>query len=181
MAAKKKKRRPVITVTSTSGGTADRQVPDGNGSALLVCPNVATVRLPWWPTEVTRSSLGRTWDEVERPGRKPLLVPGSRRLDEFAINFTASADALEVPMKDWIDALEAIAGTTIPVTLVMAATTRGLFQVSDLSLVEVQHGRAGVPRILDASMTLKRASDATVKVGIIPRRRNKKGKKGKGD
>jgi len=30
-------------------------------------------------------------------------------------------------------------------------------------------------------MTLKRASDATVKVGIIPRRRNKKGKKGKGD
>ena len=46
----KKKRKPVITVTSTSGGTADRQVPDGNGSALLVCPNVATVRLPWWPT-----------------------------------------------------------------------------------------------------------------------------------
>lgn len=144
-----------------------------SGSVVLVCPKVATVQLNWWPTEVTRSGIARSWTEIERPGRRPLMLSPGMMLDEYAVGYIHRDLDLSQSVADHVDGLTLIARSKTPVELTMAGTARGLFHVTDLSFVEVEHTTAGKPASVDVSMTLKRASDATVKVGPIPRKRNK--------
>lgn len=144
-----------------------------SGSVVLYCPDVATVQLNWWPTEVSRSQIARSWTEVERPGRRPLMLSPGMALDEYSVGYLHREADLSQSVADHVDALTAIARSKTPVTLTMAGTVRGQFHVTDLSLVEVEHTTTGNPASVDVSMTLKRASEATVKVGPIPRVRNK--------
>lgn len=145
------------------------------GGVVLHCPGVATVRLNWWPTEISRSGLSRSWTEVERPGRRPLLLSPGLLLDEYAVGYLHRERDLSQPVADHVDALTSIARSKTPVELTMAKMARGLFHVTDLSLVEVDHATTGKPASVDVSLTLKRASDATVNVGPIPRKRNIRG------
>lgn len=144
-------------------------VPGSETSVVLVCPRVATVVLPWWPTEVSRSGLVRDWEEMQRPGRQPLMLSPSRRLGEYNLGFTLRHATYGTSVRGIVNDLESIAASETPVALVIARTSRGLFHVTEFDPVEVDHDTNGQPATVDVSMTLKRASDATVNVGLIKR------------
>lgn len=153
--------------------------PAAGRTLLLFCPGVATVQLPWWPEEVERANLGRTWEEITRTGRQPLLLSSGKNLQEYNLGFTLRAKEMGVSMADNIAAIEAMADSQIPISLVMASTVRGLFHITALGIVETEHNFAGHPTVVDVTMTLKEASDAVVIVGPVPRKRNKKPNKDK--
>lgn len=147
-----------------------------DGKVTLYCPGVALVRLPWWPEDVERGNGGRTWEEVPRPGREPLLLSSGRNLDTYSLGFTLrNADGRHVA--DDVAAIEAIANSEVPCSLIMGGTLRGTFQVAEPPVfVELEHAAGGRPVVVDVSLTLKRASDATVKVGPVPRKKKRKKK-----
>lgn len=157
-----------------------RPKPPAAGSRLLLfCPGVATVLLPWWPEEVERSNLGRTWEEITRTGRQPLLLSSGKNLQEYNLGFTLRSADMGESMADNVAAIEAMANSQVPISLVMASTVRGLFHITSLSVVETEHNGLGHPSVVDVSMTLKEASDAVVIVGPVARKRNKKPNKDK--
>lgn len=145
-----------------------------SGHAVLHCRNVGTLRLPWWPASITRNGLSRSWTEVERPGRTPLLLAAGRILDEYEISYVARDADLAVSVADHVALLTVIARSKTPTQLTLAGDARGLFHVTNLSVVEIDHTAGGRPANVDVSLTLKRASDATVNVGPVPRKRHKR-------
>lgn len=153
--------------------------PAAGRGLLLFCPGVATVLLPWWPEDIERANLGRTWEEVARTGRAPLLLSSGKNLQEYNLGFTLRAREMGVSMADNISAIEAMADSQVPISLVMASTARGLFHMTALTVVETEHNQTGNPTVVDVTMTLKQASDAVVIVGPVPRKRNKKPNKDK--
>lgn len=140
--------------------------------ALLYCPGVATLVLPWWPTEVGRTPRSRVWVEQERPGRAPLLLTTGETLAEYRLSFLLRHTDIAQSVQSWVDAFEAIAASDVPVALVMGASDRGLFQLVGPDMQEVAHADDGTPSAVDVSATLKRASRATVNVGLVPTVRN---------
>lgn len=151
-----------------------------SGNVILHCQGVGRARLNWWPTEITRSGIGRSWTEIERPGRRPLLLTPGLLLDGYDIGYLHREQDLSQSVADHVNDLETIAKAKEPVELTMAGNVRGLFHITDLSIVEVEHTTGGQPAAVDVSLTLRRASDATLKVGPVPRRRNQVPKKLRG-
>ena len=143
-------------------------------AAALVHLTTGTVLLPWWPEEIEQGDLALTYFEFERPGLPPLLVPQAKPLDTYNLSFALVNGDYEGNVNATLDALRVMAAGSRPVSLVLAKSSRGLFHVTALSIIERDHTKAGNPKWADVSMTLKRASDYTVKVG--PVKTTKKGK-----
>lgn len=148
-------------------------------SAALICPGVGTLVLPWWPETITRSGRLRTWSETARPGDLPLLLSDGMALEEYQISYLARSADLDEPVTEHVATLHAIAASLSPVSLLLEQTNRGLFHLTELSIAEVAHATTGDPTAVDVSATLKQASEATVNVGPVPRKKNKKPAKAK--
>lgn len=142
-------------------------------TARLVCQGVGTLTLPWWPETISRSGGTRAWTEQTRPGATPLLLSDGINLDEYQISYLARGRDLTTPMAEHLALLDAIKVSDTPVTLMLGGSNRGLFHLTDVSVVEVLHNADGVPTSCDVSATLRRASDATVNVGPIRRKKHK--------
>lgn len=167
--------RSVLSATQLAFGL---KLLGNDNKATLYCPGVALLRLPWWPEDLERGNVGRDWEQVPRSGRAPLLLSSGARLDTYDAGFTLrTADGRHVA--DDIAALERIAKSQVACSLILGKVLRGVFQVTDLSIVELEHGTGGRPLVADVSLTLTRASDATVKVGPVPRRKKRKKKDSK--
>lgn len=152
----------------------DYQDP-GTRQAALVHPAVGTVFLPWWPDDIEQADLARVYSEFARPGRSPLLTPEARPLDTYNLSFTLMGEVTNgvgtygQSVGPVVEALRLMADKPKPVSLVLAKSSRGLFHITGLSIAERDHTARGNPRWADVSMTLKRASDYTVKVGPVIR------------
>lgn len=161
-----------------------------SGQVALVCPGVGTLVLPWWPEQLPRSGGGRTWSEVSRPGRTPLLVSDGLSLVEYQVSYLLREVDSTIPVTEHLAMLDALAATDQAMVLMAGDTNRGLFHLSEPSVVEVLHTEAGECTVADVSCTLKQASDAVVNLGPVPTRPNPmpeskkkkvlKGLKGKG-
>ena len=151
--------RPRWNVTASTLGQSRR--------AVLVHPDYGTLPLKWWPTDIERGAMGRVYTEFERPGRDPLLLSTGGQLDTYDVGFSVRENGDGLTVAQWLDVLRDMAGSPKPVTLVMAATVRGLFHITALTITELEHTDAGRPSAADVSMTLTRASDYTVKVGPV--------------
>jgi hypothetical protein len=167
--SKKKKRLPKVTVAVTvkSRWKIDDYPEPGTREAVLVHPVIGTVKLPWWPEDIEQGDLARTYSEFARPGRAALLTPEARPLDTYNLSFALLDRDYGGSVAPILESLRRMADATKPVSLVLAKSARGLFHVTGLSIVERDHTARGNPRWADVSMTLKRASDYTVKVGPV--------------
>jgi hypothetical protein len=155
-------------------GTAPTVEPPGppvTDCAVLHCPGMDTVTLPWWPDDVADAKLAAAWTQLERPGRAPLLLRAGRQLAERTISYTARHRDFDAPVARHLDRLVAMAASTTPITLMLASTDAGAWHITDLSWTVVNHSRAGEIAVAEVSMTLTRASDGGVKVGPVPPRR----------
>lgn len=149
---------------------------DTKGHAALRCvPLKITVILPWWPTDVSRTLSSRNVSELERADKRPLAVPTSLTADDYSIGYTLrtsdfrKANDGEISVTQHIADLETLARSKTPVQLLFSDNVEGLFRLEAPSLTILEWTAGGKPSVVDISLTLKRASDATVRVGLIKR------------
>lgn len=153
------------------GPGAEPQPPPVTDSALLHCPGVDTLTLPWWPDDMAEAKVGASWTQLERPGRTPLLMYAGKQLRERTISYTARHRDFDAPVQHHLSRLADIAGSQVPVTLMLAATDAGQWHITDLSWTVVNHAADGQVAVAEVSMTLTRASEGGVKVGPVPPRK----------
>ena len=140
------------------------------GKARLRCAALdVTLTLPWWPTDVSRTLSARNVSELERPNKRPLAVPTSLTTDDYSIGYTAREKDFRDHVGAHINDLEKIARTKSPVQLLLADQAEGLFRLEAPSVTILEWAATGKPSVVDVSLTLKRASDATVNVGLVKR------------
>lgn len=132
---------------------------------------IGTFVLPWWPSEVTHSYRNLAWEQTQRPGRQDLLTARGMTLDTYQLSFTLRARDLATHVAADLNTLERMNVSTKPVVLFLGRSARGWFQVTDLSVVEVDHDTVGRPVIADVSLTLTQESTVRVKVGPVRRSR----------
>lgn len=159
--------KTTVAVTIKSRWRIEQYPDPGTRQAALVHPKVGTVLLPWWPDDIEQGDLARTYSEFSRPGRAALLTPESRPLDTYTLSFSLLDADYGGSVGPVVESLRLMADATKPVSLVLARSARGLFHITGLSIAERDHTARGNPRWADVSMTLKRASDYTVKVGPV--------------
>lgn len=148
-------------------------MPDRNRNARLACPDVGTLDLPWWP-DVSRSGYVQRWEEIERPGKDPLLVQAGGNLDTYVLSYVARGANLTTSMATHLGLLNRIAKASKPVKLWLGATNRGEYHVTEVDIAEIHHTADGSVTVADVSITLKRASSVTVNVGPVKPARHPK-------
>lgn len=147
------------------------------GQAVLRCAALEIdVVLPWWPTDVSRSLAYRNVTELERPDKRALAIPSTITTDDYSVGYTvrtadyqqATLDGISVTKH--INDLEKIARTKYPVQLILGEQVEGLFRIES-PLITILHWDVDTdrPSVVDVTLTLKRASDAEVNVGLIKR------------
>ena len=140
------------------------------GQAQLRCvPLGIYLDLPWWPTDVARTLSVRNVSELERADKRPLSVPTSLTPDDYSIGYTLRHSDYRTPVAGHLNDLERISRSKTPVQLLLADQTEGLFRIESASVTVLEFAANGKPSVADVSLTLKRASDAQVKVGLIKR------------
>ena len=140
------------------------------GQAQLRCvPLKIYLDLPWWPTDVARTLSVRNVSELERADKRPLSVPTSLTPDDYSIGYTLRHSDYRTPVAGHLNDLETISRSKTPVQLLLADQTEGLFRIESASVTVLEFATNGKPSVADVSLTLKRASDAQVKVGLIKR------------
>lgn len=140
------------------------------GQARLRCAALDIVlRLPWWPTDVSRTLSSRNVSELERPDKRALAVPTSLTADDYSIGYTVREKDYRASVADHVADLEKIARSKSPVQLLLADQAEGLFRIDAPSLTILEFADNGQPSVVDVSLTLTRASDAEVNVGLIKR------------
>lgn len=149
-------------------------MPENPNGARLRCPSLnLTLDLPWWPSEVSRTLSVRTVNELERPGKTPLVVPNGPTLDEYQVAYMLRRRDRLQPVAGHIKDLETLATTKKPVQLLLGQQVEGLFRIDSPTITIIEFATDGKPSVCDVSLTLKRASDAVVNVGLVKRIRGR--------
>ncbi len=140
------------------------------GKARLRCvPLNITLIMPWWPTEITRSLSVRTVADLDRPDALPLSVPSGLTPDDYSVGYLLRQDDWRESVASHIADLERIAASKKPVQLLLADQSEGLFRVDAATVTALEFAKSGQVSVADVSLTLKRASDAVVNVGLVKR------------
>ena len=145
--------------------------------ARLVCvPLKITVVLEWWPTDVSRTLSSRNVSELERPDKRALMVPTSLTSDDYSIGYTMRTTNHRRANHDGIDVsqhlrdLETLSKSKYPVQLIFGDNTEGLFRIESPAITVLEWDEnTDKPSVVDVQLTLRRASDAEVNVGLIKR------------
>ena len=138
--------------------------------ARLRCTNPkVTLRLPWWPTDVGMTLGGWNRSELERPGKTSLSLPSSRVSDEVTMGFTLRNVDHRESVADLLEELRRLTRAKNPSQLLLGDADYGLFTIEPPQVTILEWADEGTPSVVDVSMTLKRASDATINVGLARR------------
>lgn len=172
--------RRVRTLMSTGGDTRETRSVDQR-QVRLTSGQLGTVVLPWWPEEITWGGMAATYDEQERPGRKPLLLRTGAGLEELRIGTVvrprdlagsgtvgAAGEDMSPSISSILDALRAMSVARQPITVAIAGRS-ALYRMTDLGITELEWSSSGSPLVAELSLTLKAASEAAIPVGPIKR------------
>lgn len=140
-----------------------------SGAVLRCTKPKIELLLPWWPSDVTATYAGWNVDELARPGREPLEVASTQTLDEYTVGFTLRREDHRTPIAEYLNDLRALAASRKPSTLTLGEQSLGLFRLEPPQATILQWATNGKPSVADVQLTLKRASDATVRVGLVKR------------
>lgn len=163
--------------------TISSEIVSVEDKARLVCvPLKITVVLEWWPTDVTRTLSSRNVFELERADKRALSVPTSLTTDSYTLGYTMRTDDFKrsawsgatprahgTGVGEHINDLETIAKSKHPVQLLLGKNVEGMFRLEAPTITILEWTKDGRPSVVDVQLTLMRASDAQVNVGLIKR------------
>ena len=147
------------------------------GECVLRCTKPArSLTLPWWPTDLAQVMGGWQFAEQERPGDTPLSLPASRTAAEVTMGFTLRQPEYRASIAGLLADLEALSRSKTPSTLMMGAASWGLFRLDppQVTVVEWADDGTDAPSVVDVSLVLRRASDATINTGPVKRKKKRK-------
>ena len=141
------------------------------GKVRLRCAALGvTLRLPWWPEEMSETLTGWNVNTLDRPRRTPLEVPSSKTTAERPMAFTLRREDYHESVADLVADLRRIAAADAPVQLLVGERDTGLWRIdAGAQITEMAWADDDTPSVVDVDLVLKRASDAIVKVGPIKR------------
>lgn len=162
----------VVTVELPAGST-----PAGASPRLIA--GAIVLDLPWWPDLESGSGEPANWNEIERPGRTPLLVRQSEGLAERRVSMIVAnrsrdgkhATSVDASCMPTLTKLSQIVNHLQPVSLIMGGRNTGKWRVIDYSYNALTWTASGDISSAEVSLTFKTASDATVPVGPIKKRK----------
>lgn len=135
------------------------------------CPGVLSrpLTLPVWPQDSTNTLPAWNVASLERPRRRALDVPSTRTTEERSLGFTLRNRDYWETVAPLLNDLRTLARSRKAFTLLMGDQDTGLWRMEAPQVTEVAFADDGSPSVVDVSMTLKRASDATINVGLAKR------------
>lgn len=136
------------------------------------------VDLPYAPRTTTLGGRGKAWQEVARPGRRPLLMADGPLLQTLALTITLAHPDHQTSVEPLLSRLDALARGGERVQLLgMSPRERGPWRITELTFAgeQRQHGTNHITRAT-ATMTLVQASDPNPRLGPVSG--GKKGGKG---
>jgi hypothetical protein len=139
----------------------------------ITAPRLGTVTLPWWPDEIAWSGMAATYDEQERPGRRPLLLRQSVGLEELRVGTVVRTRDIEgvggleaTSISGTLTKLREMSRAVKPLTVNLAGRS-GQYRITDLGITELEWNADGYPLVAEISLTLLESSEAAVPVGPI--------------
>lgn len=158
----------MASVTVLIKGTAEEQARTaGDRRMRMFTREAGLLRLPLIPTARTRSGIEDVWDQIPRPGRKPILYRTGKNLEVFS--FTAELYDGGRSVKPYQTLLENLAASDDPVVVTLSAEQMGLFRVTGAAFTDTEENQAGKPTRSTADIELTEDSDASPVVGPVPR------------
>lgn len=127
-----------------------------------------TVVMPWIPDEIERAGFARAWEQIPRPGRKPVAVARGRSLRTFTFTCLLADPDLALPVTRHLEALEDAADTEQPVTAKLGGRTFGQVTISGLSVRETEWDSNAEPLEAVVAIELTEASDVPASIGPVP-------------
>lgn len=149
-------------IVQTGPGALDR-------SMRIYTPSVGVTHLPWIPTEIAVSNLAAAWEEGNRPGRTPVLRRTGLNLPKTRLAFTVTNGGGSIAQT--LAELAAHAAAADSSSLLFAAANRGVQHITELSATETDWDQYGNPVKATVDMTLTAASDASVPIGPVKKKR----------
>lgn len=118
------------------------------------------IGLPITAPEVAHTDVGRAWAELERTGRKPLLVPRELKLTKLSFDVTlVRTHDQEANVNDYIAKLRRLARGTTPLAFAYGYTERGAWQITSLTFRTVRRRQGpNDPTRIDATIELTESS-----------------------
>jgi hypothetical protein len=136
--------------------------PDGNVGPLTYSFEVS-------PNEVNVQRLGLSYAELERPGRKPLLVAKSSQLQQVSVTVLVTAVGDEkffVPCQPRLDALAILAELDVDLIVAYPGVPSTMtWRITDLSVRTVRRNEMNEVTIAEAELTL---TESIVPQAVVP-------------
>jgi phage protein U len=149
----------------------DKHPNSGSRKVRLFDPLAGkVVYLPWMPDEIETSNMAQQWTQINRPGRRPLLLSQGKGLPTVSLPIKLVAPGHGVDQQPTIDALDKLARGSNPVRLDVGGQYRGLYRITGLTVRETHWDVAGRVREADVTVELTQSSDMAAMVGPIRRK-----------
>jgi hypothetical protein len=84
------------------------------------------------------------------------------------ISFTLRGKTLEDDAGGWLSTVRALAKALPLCQLILGASDRGVWRVTEAGYTETEWTSSGTPAIAEVILNLRQASDAAIPVGPIP-------------
>lgn len=152
---------------ASASGNIPGQLMTGSSQARLICAGMSPVKLPWWPDELEWSGWAPEYAETARPGRSPLLSRSNDPLPSLRIAFQLRESSIDRSMEHLMNQVRELAAAKPVVQLMLGSTDRGVWRITDAGAVETDWAPNGEPSVVDVTMNLRSASDASVPIGPI--------------
>lgn len=169
------KRARKTTVTATSTAPA---VVAPTAGARLIALGVADLQMPYWPTEVAVSGLAPSFTETEKVGAQSTMFRSGEPRAEIRLAFTLRGRTLAESAGPWLAAVQALAVSRPVVRLMLGASDRGTWQVTDAGYAETDWTATGDPAVAEVALTMKYTS-TEIPVGPVAKKAKKSKAKSK--
>ena len=157
----------VTTVVPTAA--ALYQSTSESRMVIAAVDNSVVLRIPFAPSEIQYGGFGAQWQEVDRPGRTPILSNSGYglRTMSFSVQLVGTGKARNTTQEGRLEALRRLSETETPVSVLFGSTfdTR-LWRITGFSFTSNRR-HPDTDEIVDADVSLSftQVSDATASVG----------------
>lgn len=162
------------TVTTTVPGV----IIAPSASARLICDGIGTLELPWWPTDLEYSNLAPNYTEKEKTGAVTTLYRTNEPLEALRIVFTLRGATLNDSAGEWVNIVRVLAKAKPICRLMLAASDRGTWVVTEAGYSEADWTAAGDAAVAEVTIQLRQA-DHQIPVGPVAKKKKKSKKKAK--
>lgn len=162
----------MASVTVLIKGTAEADArAAGDRRMRMYTREAGLLRLPLIPVSRSTTDVQDVWEEVDRPGRAPLLIRTGKNLEKLA--FGAELYDRGRSVADYQRLLRRLARSEDPTVVILSAEHMGTFRITGLAFTDTNENADGKPTRSTADIELTEDSDASPIVGPVPRGKGK--------